>query len=156
MPRSPQVASCLRQIGDLRSRAKENAAAVDAYSESLRVTRALGSDDNAVAYLLHQIGYNEYGRKDFAAAAKSYESALELRRRLFGDDADPTLITLCSFAKNTVAQRRFAAAEPLCREFHERAVRTRTKQRDYTDRAKKLMVKLYEAWDRKDAADRWR
>ncbi len=153
---NPVAENCLKLIGDGRLKAREYALAIEAYREAWTIARALHPDDALTAYFLHQIGYGLDGKGEREAAVEAYNEALALRERLQGKDAEATLVTLNGLSNALIGLGRHAEAETHALAFHERALRALGADHAFVGHAAKLLVRLYESWDKPDEAARWR
>jgi len=150
------VVMCLRELGDLQAQAQENEEAVRSYEEALEIQGRLSSGGAVKGYLLHQISTAKFASGDFPGALASAREAVAVREAAGGPDDRATLISLYNVLRSLVALERFADAEPVALDFHERALRSVGPDHDFTQRARRLLADVYEGLSKPEEAARWR
>jgi non-specific serine/threonine protein kinase/serine/threonine-protein kinase len=152
----PVAVLALTELAGMRLDTDAFAEAADLYRESARVRRALGQDDLGLGFVLHQLAYALFRLGDLDAAATAGAEALAFRRARNGSNDDGTLATLATLTRVLIDAGRYAEAEPLALEYHERATSGKNPGHADPDRPRALLVALYEGWGRTEDAERWR
>jgi serine/threonine protein kinase/tetratricopeptide (TPR) repeat protein len=120
----------------------------------------VGADDRRTAGLMAQFGLNLLAQKKHADAEPVLRDCLAIRDKEQPDDW-VTFNTRSMLGEALVGQKKYAEAEPLLRGGYKGL---KVRQETIPEPVRKLrltealqrLVQLYDAWDKKDEADRWR
>jgi non-specific serine/threonine protein kinase/serine/threonine-protein kinase len=118
--------------------------------------RVLGADHPSTIVSLSNLAFSYEMLKDFARAETLYRDAIELHRRVSGDSHQRTSRVRANLSSMYVKQSRFSEAEPLALKSYEGLLEAFGAGHESTVGGIKDLIRLYEAWDRPAAAERWR
>ncbi|MHC4141143.1 MAG: tetratricopeptide repeat protein [Planctomycetota bacterium] len=131
--------------------------AEDLASKALEVRqRVLGEEHARTLQSMHVLALVLWQHVDLAPADSLNRETLELAARVFGDDHPHTLSSRSLLARGLLRQERFDEAEVEALEYYHGSMRAHGPEHGETRRAIKILIDLYEAWDKPDKASSWR
>lgn len=151
-----QVASCLRTSGDLHRKAGEWQAAIDDYRAALALRRRLRPDDDSAVFLLFHIAFCEASAGHHEQAEQGFALAMAAGAAVHGPDRGQTRSAMLQRARSLSALGRHDEAAQLALDHLARATRDRGEGSEAVQKARALLVEVYEACGRSEEAAKWR
>lgn len=147
---------CSLLLGEALSQQGDHRGALDVYEETLAALRDHDGESFQLGAMLYAAALCHHELGDEASAIAGLESALEVRRATEGPGAPGTLATLDTMSTLLVATGRYAEAEPLLLDLHEKRLESLGRRHRETRAARARLIELYESWDRPEDAASWR
>jgi serine/threonine protein kinase/tetratricopeptide (TPR) repeat protein len=134
--------------------------ALPLFESALKRSKAkLGSDHPITLLIMSNLGGGYLEASRWTEAERTASACLDVRKRKPSDDWR-RYHTMSQLGAALAGQTKYAEAEPLLLEGYEglkaRAAKIPASRQNAVPEAAARIVKLYEAWGKKDWADRWR
>ena len=118
--------------------------------------RTLGEEHRSTLYSMNLLGFVYCEQGQFDKAEALLVKALDLRRRILGEEHKDTLGSMMGLGWLYVKQALYDKAEPLAVTVYSGRSAKFGSDHVFTQDAIQILIKLYEAWDKREDAEKWR
>lgn len=153
---NPVAAPALQRLGDLDLAERKHESALAHYDESLQLLRAQQGPSSTVGYTLHQRAMALRGLSRFEESVQAAREALAIRESAHGPQSIEARYSRAAIVYGLLSLERFEECEREALELHANSLREPLPEASFTESVRAVLVKLYEAWGRPEAAAPWR